>query len=78
MKIKAMNHFMKIKIDKEIVNKAVEFAKGNHLPDIMNFPNGNVDGELKYNNIIYYHENINYKKIFVMIAMYLKEILFYV
>ena len=28
----------------------------------MNFPNGSAGGELKFNNVIYYDENINYKK----------------
>ena len=49
------------KMGQIIVDKVVGFAKGNHFPDIMNFPNGSTNGELKYNNIIYYDENINFK-----------------
>ena len=50
------------KVAQKIVDKVVGFAKANHFPDIMNFPNGSTNGELKYNNIIYYDENINFKK----------------
>ena len=44
----------------QIFDKIYEFVKGNHIPDIMNFPNENMN-EKKYNNIIYYDENINHK-----------------
>ena len=50
------------KINERVVDKVLGFAKGNHFPDLMNFPNGSADGELKFNNIIYYDENINFKK----------------
>ena len=50
------------KISQKIVEKVVGFAKGNHFPDIMNFPNGSTEGPLEFNNIIYYDENINFKK----------------
>ena len=39
----------------------MSFVKGNHFPDIMNFPNGSVNKEEVFNNIIYYDENIDYK-----------------
>ena len=48
------------KVFKEVVDKIYEFTQGNHFPDIMNFPNGS--GENKFNNIIYYDENINFQK----------------
>ena len=50
------------KIEQKVVDKIVDIAKLNHFPDVMNFPNGSTDGELKYNNIIYYDENIEFKK----------------
>ena len=47
----------------ENMNKILNFVEGGHLPDIMNFENGSLN-EQKYNNIIYYDENIiNYKNI---------------
>ena len=54
--------FNEEKQEKDIVNKIYGFAKGNHFPDIMNFPNGSTEINPKYNNIIYYDENQNYKK----------------
>ena len=45
------------------MNKILNFVEGGHLPDIMNFENGSLN-EQKYNNIIYYDENIiNYKNV---------------
>ena len=54
--------FDKEKQDQEIIEKINGFAKGNHFPDVMNFPNASITGENKYNNIIYYDENIDFKK----------------
>ena len=39
--------------EKENADKIFSFVKGGHLPDIMNFPNG----EKMFNNILYYDEN---------------------
>ena len=50
------------KIEKKNVGKILNIIGENHLPDIMNFSNGSVNGEQKFNNIIYYDENVtNYK-----------------
>ena len=49
-------------IKEKCVNKILSFAQGENLPDIMNFPNGKIEGEEIYNNIIYYDENINFSK----------------
>ena len=46
--------------NKNNVKKILNFVEGEHLPDIMNFPNGEINSEPKFNNIIYYDENINY------------------
>ena len=35
----------------------LKIANGGQFPDIMNFPNRNITGEERYNNIIYYDEN---------------------
>ena len=67
--------FDKEKQDQEIIEKINGFAKGNHFPDVMNFPNASITGENKYNNIIYYDENIDFKKKFLMIVINLKGIL---
>ena len=50
------------KQEQEIIDKINGFAKGNHFPDVMNFPNASITGENKFNNIIYYDENIDFKK----------------
>ena len=52
----------KVIIKEKCVNKILSFAQGENLPDIMNFPNGKIEGEEIYNNIIYYDENINFSK----------------
>ena len=44
------------KMQKMCVDKILNFVEGDHLPDIMSFPNGSTK-DLKYNNIIYYDEN---------------------
>ena len=44
--------------DKENAEKIVTYVKGGHLPDVMDFANGSIDGQ-KFNNILYYDENIN-------------------
>ena len=50
------------KIEKKNVGKIINVIGEGHLPDIMNFANGSVNGEQKYNNIIYYDENVtNFK-----------------
>ena len=36
------------------INKIIDYVEGEHIPDIMDFPGS----EEKYNNIIYYDENI--------------------
>ena len=38
-------------------DKIMTLVKGGHFPDIMNFPNGSVDNEVLFNNILYYDEN---------------------
>ena len=50
------------KQEQEIIGKINGIAKGNHFPDVMNFSNASITGENKYNNIIYYDENIDFKK----------------
>ena len=50
--------------DEENAKKIVTYVKGGHLPDVMNFSNGSIEGQ-KFNNILYYDENI---------SDYLKEI----
>ena len=44
-------------IEKKNVSKIIDII--DHLPDIMTFANGSITGEQKYNNIIYYDENID-------------------
>ncbi len=50
--------FIPSEIDKENAKKIITYVKGGHLPDIMDFSNGQVNDEQKFNNIIYYDENI--------------------
>ena len=47
-------------IQEKCIKKIVSFAQGENLPDIMNFPNGKIEGEEIYNNIIYYDENTDH------------------
>ena len=47
-------------IYKKNVQKILNFVEGEHLPNIMDYPNGSIDSEQKFNNIIYYDENISY------------------
>ena len=47
-------------IYKKYINKILDFIEGEHLPDIMDYPNGSFNSEEIYNNIIYYDENINF------------------
>ena len=47
-------------IHEKCVKKMISLAQGENLPDIMNFPNGKIEGEEMYNNIIYYDENKDY------------------
>ena len=48
------------KEERKKVDKILSIVQEGHLPDIMNFANGNINSEHKYNNIIYYDENINH------------------
>ena len=48
------------KEERKRVDKILSIVQEGHLPDIMNFANGNINSEHKYNNIIYYDENINH------------------
>ena len=42
------------------MKKIMTYVEGGHLPDIMNYANGVINNDGKFNNIIYYDENINY------------------
>jgi len=44
-------------IQEKSIKKILSFAQEENIPNIMNFPNGKIEGEGKYNNIIYYDEN---------------------
>ena len=46
-------------VQKKNIKKVLNFVEGEQLPDIINIPTVNNDPEQKYNNIIYYDENIN-------------------
>ena len=59
IQIKKEAHNIKEEL-KENADKILTFVKGGHLPDIMNFANGNINEEQKFNNIIYYDENTEY------------------
>ena len=48
--------------EKANVNKILSLVEGGHLPDIMNFSNGSANGKTRFNNIIYYDENIDHLK----------------
>ena len=45
-----------------VMSKIINIVEDGNLIDIMNFPNGSIDSKQikKYNNILYYDENINY------------------
>ena len=43
----------------KIINKVKSFVGGNHFPDTINYPQKEINEEEKYNNIIYYDENID-------------------
>ena len=43
---------------KQNLEKIISFSKQGSLPDLMDFPNGSINGEEKYNNILYYDENV--------------------
>ena len=47
-------------IQKRCVKKILTYVEGDHLPDIMSYPNGSINEEQTFNNIIYYDENINF------------------
>ena len=42
------------------MKKIMTYVEGGHLPDIMNYANGVINNDGKFNNIIYYDENINF------------------
>ena len=44
------------------MNKIMDILEGGYLADIMTFPNGCVDSTKKFNNIIYYDENLKFIK----------------
>ena len=46
----------------EFMNKIMNIVDEGLLPDIMEFPNGLIDSVNKFNNIIYYDENIKFIK----------------
>ena len=48
------------KIKEKCVKKILSFAQEENFPDVMNFLDEKVEGEVKYNNIIYYDENIGH------------------
>ena len=48
--------------EKENLDKILSLVEGEHLPDIMNFSNGSANGKNRFNNIIYYDENIDHIK----------------
>ena len=48
--------------ENQFTNKIVNIIEGGYLPDIMDFSNDYVDPSKKFNNIIYYDENISYMK----------------
>ena len=50
------------KKEKENINKIQNFVNNGNLPDIMTFSNGSIKDN-KYNNIIYYDENVDKYKI---------------
>ena len=47
-----------------IINKIMNIVEPGHLPDLLNFPNGSIyiNEMSKFNNILYYDENINFIK----------------
>ena len=42
------------------MNKIMDIVEGGYLTDIMALPNGYIDSTKKYNNIIYYDENLKF------------------
>ena len=46
--------------EKAKVGKILSLVEGEHLPDIMNFSNGSANGQKRFNNIIYYDDNIKH------------------
>ena len=49
-----------VKQSEQNMKKILTFVEGGHLPDIMNFANGAINNDGRYNNIIYYDENIDH------------------
>ena len=46
--------------ENKFMNKIMDILEGGYLADIMAFPNGFIDSTKKFNNIIYYDENIKF------------------
>ena len=44
------------------MEKVMNIVEEGLLPDIMEFPNGIIDSNKRFNNIIYYDENIDFIK----------------
>ena len=42
------------------ISEIKDIIESGNLPDIMNFPNGCIEQKKKFNNIIYYDENLDY------------------
>ena len=45
---------------KHNMNRIISLVEGGHLPDIMSFPNGKLQRNSIYNNILYYDDNVNF------------------
>ena len=48
--------------ENKFMNKIMDIVEGGYLTDIMTLPNGYIDSTKKFNNIIYYDENIKFIK----------------
>ena len=46
--------------ENKFMNKIMDIVEGGYLADIMALPNGYIDSTKKYNNIIYYDENLKF------------------
>ncbi len=46
--------------ENKFMNKIMDIVEGGYLTDIMTLPNGYIDSTKKFNNIIYYDENIKF------------------
>ena len=50
------------KTEEKNTKTLLKITSGGQFPDIMNYANGSTTGEERYNNIIYYDENVNFIK----------------